>query len=57
LFVFSALFGEVEEEEEDVQQQQQQMSFPQALTDRHNENNTRHKSNQSHSPSLPFHAH
>jgi hypothetical protein len=39
LFVFSALFGE---EEEDVQQQQQ-MSFPQALTDRHNENNTRHK--------------
>jgi hypothetical protein len=56
LFVFSALFGE-EEEEEDVQQQQQQMSFPQALTDRHNENNTHHKSNQSHSPSLPFHAH
>jgi hypothetical protein len=41
LFVFSALFGE--EEEEDVQQQQ--MSFPQALTDRHNENNTLHKSN------------
>lgn len=35
----------------------QQMSFPQALTDRHNENNTLHKSNQSDSPSLPSHAH
>jgi hypothetical protein len=57
LFVFSALFGEEEEEEEEDVQQQQQMSFPQALTDRHNENNRRHKSNQSHSPSLPFHAH
>jgi hypothetical protein len=56
LFVFSALFGE-EEEEEEENVQQQQMSFPQALTDRHNENNTLHKSNQSHSPSLPSHAH
>jgi len=33
------------------------MSFPQALSNRHNENNTLHKSNQSHSPSLPSHAH
>jgi hypothetical protein len=57
LFVFSALFGEEEEEEEEEDVQQQQMSFPQALTDRHNENNSLHKSNQSHSPSLPSHAH